>query len=55
MGYERTGCMFCGFGAHLKKIDNFELLSKTHPKQYDYIMNKMRFKDVIDFINLKGG
>ena len=50
MGYERTGCMFCGFGSHLKKKDNFELLQKTHPKQYDYIMNKMGFKEVLAYL-----
>lgn len=39
-GCERTGCIFCGFGAHLKKGEGrFERLKRTHPKQYDYCMN----------------
>lgn len=50
MGYKRTGCMFCGFGVHLEKEDRFELMKQTHPKQYDYIMNKMGFKEVLNYI-----
>lgn len=39
-GCDRTGCIFCGFGAHLEKGEGrFERLKKTHPKQYDYCMN----------------
>lgn len=39
-GCKRTGCMFCGFGCHLEKPGQgrFELMKKTHPKQYEYIM-----------------
>lgn len=53
MGYSRTGCMFCGFGIHLEKEDRFEQMRQTHPKQYDYIMNKMGFKDVIKYVKNK--
>ena len=36
---ERTGCIFCGFGAHLEKGESrFERLKKTHPRQYEYCM-----------------
>lgn len=39
-GCDRTGCIFCGFGAHLDKGESrFERLKRTHPKQYDYCMN----------------
>lgn len=39
-GCERTGCIFCGFGAHLEKGEGrFEKLKRTHPKQYDYCMD----------------
>ncbi|MBR6624581.1 MAG: phosphoadenosine phosphosulfate reductase family protein [Ruminococcus sp.] len=39
-GERRTGCIFCGFGAHLEKGEGrFERLKRTHPKQYDYCMN----------------
>lgn len=38
-GCERTGCIFCGFGAHLEKGETrFERLKRTHPKQYAYCM-----------------
>ena len=38
-GCSRTGCIFCGFGAHLEKGEGrFQRLKKTHPKQYDYCM-----------------
>ena len=50
MGYKRTGCMFCAFGIHLEKEDRFEQMRQTHPKQYDYIMNKMGFNDVIKYV-----
>ena len=60
-GCERTGCMFCGFGAHLEKSPGrFEMMKKTHPKQYDYIMRPLEegglnYKAVIDWINENGG
>jgi 3'-phosphoadenosine 5'-phosphosulfate sulfotransferase (PAPS reductase)/FAD synthetase len=39
-GEQRTGCIFCGFSAHLDKGESrFERLKRTHPKQYDYCMN----------------
>ena len=38
-GCSRTGCIFCGFGAHLDKGESrFQRLKRTHPKQYDYCM-----------------
>lgn len=60
-GCARTGCMFCGFGCHLEKEGEgrFELMKKTHPKQYDYIMRSkekggLNYKFVIDWINEHG-
>lgn len=36
-GCQRTGCMFCAFGAHLEKGENrFERMKRTHPKHYDF-------------------
>lgn len=36
-GCNRTGCIFCMFGAHLDKGENkFQMLKKTHPRQYEY-------------------
>lgn len=49
-GVERTGCMFCMFGAHNKCDRRFELMQQTHPKQYDYIMNTLGGKEVLEFV-----
>lgn len=39
-GCYRTGCIFCGFGAHLEKGEGrFQRLKRTHPKQYDFCIN----------------
>lgn len=36
-GRARTGCIFCGFGAHLEKGETrFEKLKHTHPRQWQY-------------------
>ncbi len=36
---QRTGCMFCGFGAHLDKGRRFEMLYSLHPELYRIMMN----------------
>ena len=36
-GCQRTGCMFCAFGAHLEKGKNrFERMKHTHPRHYEF-------------------
>lgn len=39
-GCNRTGCIFCAFGAHLDERgggkSRFERLKETHPRQYEY-------------------
>lgn len=41
MGYERTGCVFCAFGAHLESYPNrFQILQKTHPQLHEYLLRK---------------
>lgn len=53
-GCKRTGCMFCGYGCHLEEEPNrFQKLKETHPKQYDYIINKLGMGKVLDFIGVK--
>lgn len=48
-GVTRTGCMFCMYGLHLERTPNrFDLMKQTHPKQYDYIMNKLNGQHVIN-------
>ena len=49
-GYERTGCMFCMYGCHNNKDKRFELMKETHPKIYDYCMNKLGLKGIIEFV-----
>ena len=45
-GCDRTGCIFCGFGAHLEKGESrFESLKRTHPKQYDFCINGGAYDD----------
>jgi len=56
-GVKRTGCMFCMFGVHLEKSDmfnknRFQLMKETHPKQWDYCINKLGCGNVLDFINV---
>lgn len=36
-GCHRTGCIFCGFGAH--RDTRFRDLKRTHPRQYEYCMD----------------
>ena len=58
-GCKRTGCIFCGYGAHLEKGENrFQRLKHTHPKQYDYCMRPVGEKglglaEVLDFIGVE--
>lgn len=52
-GLERTGCMFCMFGCHLEKEPNrFQRMKETHPKQYDYCINKLGLGKVLDYIGV---
>lgn len=56
MGYDRTGCMFCMFGIHLEKGQNrFQLMKRTHPKQYKYCINNLGCGKVLKFLNINYG
>lgn len=45
-GCQRTGCVFCGFGAHLEKEPTrFQRLKETHPKLYNYCLNGGEYGD----------
>jgi len=53
MGYPRTGCMFCMFGVHLEKEPNrFQLMQKTHPKLYDYCMEKLGCRKALELLKV---
>jgi len=52
-GCTRTGCMFCMFGCHLEKEPNrFQRMKQTHPKQYEYCMDKLGLKEVLEYIGV---
>lgn len=43
-GCQRTGCMFCAFGAHLEKGENrFERMKHTHQKHYEFCIGGGEF------------
>ena len=53
MGYERTGCMWCMFGAHLDPEPNrFQRMQKTHPKQWRFCMDKLGLRKVLKLIGV---
>lgn len=53
-GLQRTGCMFCMFGTHLEKSPNrFQRMKASHPKLYQYCMEKLGIKEVLDFLNVE--
>lgn len=53
MGEKRTGCMFCLFGIQNEKNgkNRLQRMKKNHPLQYKFLIEKLRYNDVIDFIN----
>lgn len=50
MGYNRTGCMFCMFGVQCEKENRFDIMKKTHPKIYEYCMNNLDLKRIINLV-----
>lgn len=54
-GYDRTGCVFCAFGSHLRDPNQFELLAKTHPKLWYYCMDQCGMRDVLAFCKIRDG
>lgn len=52
-GEQRTGCMFCMFGIQCDTTPNkFQRMRETHPKQYDYCINKLGCGTVLDYIGI---
>lgn len=58
-GASRTGCVFCGFGAHLEKEPNrYQRLKVTHPKLWEYCMKEMNrgglgMREPLEYIGVK--
>lgn len=50
LGYQRNGCMYCGFGLTSEKrksgINRFERLRQTHPEEYEWMVKQ--FGDLFD-------
>lgn len=56
MGYRRTGCVFCAFGAHMEKHPNrFELLKETHPKLWNHCMDTLGMRAVLKYVGVATG
>lgn len=52
-GVEHTGCLFCAFGVHMEREPNkFQRLVETHPKLYDYCMNKLGLAEVLEYAKI---
>lgn len=52
-GCRRTGCMFCMFGVQFDGEPNrFQKMKSTHPKQYDYCINKLGLGKVLDYMGI---
>ena len=52
-GVSRSGCMYCMYGVHLEHEPNrFQLMQVTHPRQYDYCINKLGCGAVLDYIGV---
>lgn len=52
-GYKRTGCIFCMFGVHMEREPNrFQRLEKTHPKLWEYCMENLGIKEVLNYMRI---
>lgn len=53
LGYESTGCAYCGFGVVREDRPNrFERLRETHPKMYRYCMDRIGMRDVLEYVGI---
>ena len=55
MGEKNTGCMFCMFGCHKDSPNRFQRMRKTHPKQWQYCMNRLGLRHVLEFMGIPNG
>ena len=52
-GEKRIGCMFCMFGLSNEESPNrFERMKKNHKVQYDFCMDKLGIKEVLEFMGI---
>jgi 3'-phosphoadenosine 5'-phosphosulfate sulfotransferase (PAPS reductase)/FAD synthetase len=54
-GYSRTGCIWCAFGVRMEQketgTNRFKLLQATHPPLYDYCMDILGMKDILNYVD----
>lgn len=52
-GEKRTGCVFCGFGAHLEPIPNrFQRMQTQYPRLWDHCINRLGCGKVFDYMGI---
>lgn len=50
---DRTGCMFCMFGVqHDGKPNRFQRMQRDYPRQYEYCMEKLGIRNVLEYIGI---
>lgn len=56
-GASRTGCYGCLFGCHIEEqqtgTNRIVKLKETHPKLYNYLMEELNYKHVMEVLGLK--
>ena len=54
---DRTGCTFCAYGAEQEDAENnrFTKLKKSHPKQFNYFINKLGMSKALDYAGINYG
>lgn len=50
-GIEHTGCAFCLFGIQYDKGKRFRILKKLYPKLFNFCMDKLEIKKVLNYFN----
>jgi len=51
MGWRQTGCMYCGYGLGFEEEPNrFQKMKELYPKHYRFVIEKLKFGEVFDFI-----
>lgn len=52
-GVKRTGCVFCLYGIHKESEPNrIQQLKESHPALYDYCLNKLKLKEVLEYMGV---
>ena len=50
--FYRTGCTCCPVGSHLDNPNQFQLLYKYDKETWDYVINQLGFKQVLDYFKV---